>query len=451
MIRASIAVLALPALLMAAPPADPAAADLQSLIDDAPSGSTLRLAPGTYRGGVVIARPLIIEGGGGAVVDGAGTGSIITVTAPDVELHGLVLRRSGDSLMDEDAAVSAEEADRLVVADCRLEDVLFGVFLRMSRDAVVRDSIIGSKGLDPGRRGDSIRLWESPGAVIEGNTISGGRDAVAFYSDGIAVTGNVFRGGRYGVHFMYAGDSVVAGNRFEGNSVGAFVMYSSRIRFEDNVVTGSFGPSGYGLGLKDVDDAVITGNRFVGNRVGIYVDNSPISPASHQTVSGNLISYNDIGVMFTASVERNRFGGNSITGNGVPVAVSGADHLDGNEWEVGGIGNHWDGYRGFDADGDGIGDIPYRLDELYSAMMSRHPELALFAGTPAARAVDVAARLFPTIRPGSLAVDPAPLIDSPIAAPGGAGGSGRWGLLTVSAAMLAAAAAILRPGNGVKR
>jgi nitrous oxidase accessory protein len=46
--------------------------DLQALIDAAPSGSTLRLAAGTYRGPVRIARPLTIEGGGRAEIRGNG-------------------------------------------------------------------------------------------------------------------------------------------------------------------------------------------------------------------------------------------------------------------------------------------------------------------------------------------------------------------------------------------
>ena len=426
---------------------DAAPVDLQAIIDAAPAWSVLNLPAGVYRGGVVIAKPLTIEGAG-VVIDAAGTGSVVEVTSPDVTLRGLVLRNSGISPDGEDAAVSAHGADRLIIDGCIFEDVLFGVFLSLSPDAVIRNTLIGAKDLEPGRRGDGLRLWESPRAVIEGNVVRDGRDTVAFYSDDIVVRGNSFTTGRYGLHFMYASGALVEGNVFEGNSVGAYVMYSEGVTFRDNAVLGSAGPSGYGLGLKDSDDTEATGNRFVGNRVGIYLDNSPIGADAWQSFSGNLVAFNDIGVLFTASVERNRFSGNAFVSNGDPVAVSGSGVLEGNLWTVEGVGNHWDDYRGFDADRDGIGDISYRLDDLYSAMRDRHPELALFAGTPAARAVDLTGRMFPSLEPVPKVIDMAPLMAPPDMAPAplGAVRSEAGPLLVASLALLAVAAVIIMIG-----
>ena len=40
-----------------------------------------------------------------------------------------------------------------------------------------------------GQRGDTIRLWETDDAVVEGNLIEDGRDMVVWYSRGAAVRG----------------------------------------------------------------------------------------------------------------------------------------------------------------------------------------------------------------------------------------------------------------------
>lgn len=427
--------------------------DLQALIDATPSWETLTLAPGTYRGRVVIDKPITIDGGGVAMVDGLGEGNTIEVTSGGVVLKRLEIRSTGDSLDRENAAVSATAAPGLTVEDCVFEDVLFGVFSRESPGTVVRRNVIGAKDLEVGRRGDALRLWESPGSLVEGNTVAGGRDSVIWFSDGTVVRDNRFTGGRYGLHFMYDHGVIVERNQLEGNSVGAYLMYSSDIEFRDNVVAGNHGPSGYGLGLKDVDGVTADGNRFVGNRVGIYLDNSPVGYDVHQYFSGNLVAFNQVGVLFTPSVQRNHFSGNAFVDNREQVGVSGTGTFTGNEWTIDGVGNHWDDFGGYDADGDGIGDIPYRLADLYSTLTDRHPEIVFFAETPAASAIALTARLFPALRPEPKVIDEAPLIAMPEMAPPIAGleAPHARGLISASLAMLAMAALLVTASRPARR
>ncbi len=233
--------------------------DLQALIDDTAPGATLILPAGTYRGGVTINKPLTIRGSDWPVVDGGGAGSVFAVSSPDVAIEGLVITNTGISLDRENAGVSSEKSPRLTVQGNRFEDVLFGVFLRTSPDARVVDNVVGAKQFEPGRRGDGIRLWESPDSLVQGNTIVGGRDTVLWFSNGVQVRDNFVAKGRYGLHFMYSDGAVVEGNRLERNSVGLFSMYSSNLVLRDNVIAENNGPSGYGVGLKDMDGVTATG------------------------------------------------------------------------------------------------------------------------------------------------------------------------------------------------
>lgn len=437
---------ALAALLVVAPlpvAAQEQPVSLQSLVDAAPSGSVLALDPVVHSGNVVIDKPLTIEGGGLAIVDAAG-GNGFEVTSADVTLRGLIIRNTGDSLDRENAGVSGREAPGLVVEDCVFENVLFGIFARQSPEAVIRNNVIGALDLDLGRRGDAIRVWEADGAQIIGNIVDGGRDSVMWYSDDLVVRDNQFTNGRYGLHFMYSHNATIVDNVLEGNSVGGFLMYSKNLTFTGNFVGGNFGPSGYGLGMKEVDGANVSGNQFVGNRIGIYFDYTPISYDIVQRFTGNLVAYNEVGLMFLPNVERNEFSGNAFVENREQVGITSGGEFTGNFWTIDGVGNHWDDFGGYDADGDGIGDIEYKLDDLYSALTDTHPEITFFADTPAAQAVDMAARLFPTLRPRPKVVDEAPLVEMPDIVPTtGRAGEAQSGLLGVSLALLAAAAVVI--------
>jgi nitrous oxidase accessory protein NosD len=92
------------------------------------------------------------------------------------------------------------------------------------------------------------------------------------------------------------------------------------------------------------------------------------------------------------------------------VQVLGTGTAEGNVWAVDGRGNYWTDAVPYDRDGDGVSEIPYRLDTTYEALADRHPALGFFIGTPTADAIDAAARLFPIFAPRPRLVDPHPLL-----------------------------------------
>jgi nitrous oxidase accessory protein len=233
---------------------------------------------------------------------------------------------------------------------------------------------------------------------------------VLWYSERITVRGNEVSQGRYGLHFMYCDDATIEFNTLQDNSVGAFLMYSRRMTMQHNTVANNRGPSGYGIGLKDMDDAVVIENLFLDNRVGAYVDGSPREVDSIGLFRGNLFAYNDIGVSMLPSVRHNQFLANSFVDNREQVGVAGGGQLRENDWTVGDTGNYWSDYAGYDADGDGLGDVVYRSDRLFENLLAREPALRLFLYSPAADALDFAARAFPVVKPQPKLVDERPLM-----------------------------------------
>lgn len=403
--------------------------DLAAAIASAPEGSTVRVPAGTYEGPILVDRSLTLDGQGEAILDGGGEGDVVRITAPEVTLRGFTIRNTGDSLDRENAGVTVTAAS-VVIEGNAFEEVLFGIYLKEAPRGVIRGNTIRGMELDVARRGDAIRLWYSPGCVVEGNVVRDSRDVVMWFCQGLTVRDNRVTGGRYGLHFMYSDDNTLEGNHLEGNSVGAFLMYSRNLTVRGNVFARNRGPSGYGIGLKDMDSIVAEENLFVGNRVGAYLDNSPWSLDKYGRFERNVFAANDIGLAFMPSVKRNTVVENAFLDNVEQVAVLGGGTFEGNAFNEGGRGNYWSDYAGFDLDEDGVGDVPYRSESLFENLMDREPVLRLFLYSPAQQAIETAAKAFPAVKPRPKFVDEAPLME-PVAVGArlGVEGSGRSMLL----------------------
>jgi nitrous oxidase accessory protein len=90
--------------------------------------------------------------------------------------------------------------------------------------------------------------------------------------------------------------------------------------------------------------------------------------------------------------------------NMIQVRVDGGDHARNITW----TNNDFDDYRGYDLDGDGIGDVPYELRSLSSQLTGRFPDLEFFRGTPAFAAIDIASHVMPLFRTSTVLVDETP-------------------------------------------
>lgn len=382
----------------------------QEALDSSQDGDVLTIESGIHSGNFVIDKSITIRGVGWPEFDGGGFGNVFTVEAPDVTITGLVIENSGSKLNSEDAGVEVN-APGVVIDGNRIQNTLFGIYLKQAPNGLIRNNVITGMDLEVQRRGDGIRVWYSSDTIIENNDVSLVRDVVLWYSERLVVRDNNIHDGRYGLHFMYDDDAIVQNNRLTGNSVGAFLMYSRRLQMIGNVVGDNRGPSGYGIGLKDLDDAYVEGNLFADNRVGAYVDNSPRESKSTVEFIDNVFVLNDFGVRLMPSVKRNEYTGNSFVDNQEQVQVAGRGTLKENSWAVDGVGNYWSDYAGFDANNDGVGDVIYKSEKLFENLTDKHPNLRLLTFSPVTQAVDFAARSFPFVRPEPKLTDPSPLVN----------------------------------------
>jgi nitrous oxidase accessory protein len=388
-------------------PRDPSTSLTTALAQSA-DGDTIEVDGGRYAGPLEIPHGVALIGRGWPMIDGGGKGTVVRLRGPGARLSGFHIRGSGISLDSEDAAVVVKGPDTLIEGN-RIDDALFGILLSKADRSVVRRNQIEGKDLEVPRRGDAVRVWYSNDVRLEENVVLRARDVVVWYSRGISIVGNRIEDGRFGLHFMYCDDGRVEANQLIGNSVGSYLMYSRRVHLRRNWIAASRGPSGYAVGLKDMDDAVIESNLLIDNRVGAYVDNSPREMDSTTRFSDNVIAYNDVGLEMQPLLRRNFLTDNSFVDNEEQVGIAGGGELRGNFWSVGGRGNYWSDYAGYGADGDGIGDIPYRAERFFEQLADRQPSLQFFRFSSATAAVDFAARAFPLFRPQPKLEDERPL------------------------------------------
>ena len=380
----------------------PAGDGLAEAVASAAPGDVLDLAPGVHPGAVVIATPrLTLQGAPGAIIDGQGKGSAITIRAAGVTLRGLTIRGSGLSLFDKDSGVFIDRgADHAIVVDNHLENDLIGVYLDGPKDAMVRHNRIdGLRTMRVNERGPGVEVFDTPGSRIVDNDFSYGRDGVfSVNSHDDEVRGNRFRNLRFAVHFMYTNNSSVIDNVSVGNDIGYALMYSDHL-----VVTGNASDRDreHGLLFNYANDSQIENNAVRDSDKCVFIYN-----ANKNRFSGNWFQGCKIGIHFTAGSERNQMTGNSFVDNRVQVMYVGTTSLD---WSVKGRGNYYSDNPSFDLNGDGIADEPYRPNDLMDQVIWRAPQAKLLLNSPAVQAIRWAQARFPAIHPGGV-FDSAPLM-----------------------------------------
>ncbi len=382
---------------------------LAEAVKTAGAGDTLRLAPGIHAGPVTLDRPLSLICAEGAVIDGGGQGSTVTVTAPDARVQGCILRGSGSSHDTIDSGVKLTQgATRAQVIDNRLEGNLYGIDIHGARDALVARNVIrGRRDRHMNSRGNGVYVWNAPGARVEENDIRWGRDGIFTNSSKQNVFArNLFRDLRFAVHYMYTNDSEVIGNVSIGNHLGYALMFSDRITVRGNL---SLHDRDHGVMLNYANKSDVTGNLVRGGQKKCTF----IYNAHRNLIAGNRFEGCGIGIHFTAGSERNAVTGNAFVGNRTQVKYVGTRMV---EWSLNGRGNYWSDNPAFDLDGDGIADGVYRPNDLMDHILWSQPAARLLLGSPAVQLVRWTQSSFPATLPGGV-VDSHPLmapVDIPV-------------------------------------
>ncbi|MEO8477106.1 MAG: NosD domain-containing protein [Actinomycetota bacterium] len=408
------------------------ASHLQSMIDATAAGATLQVPDGVYVGQVRLDAPITLIGTGRPVLDGDGVGSAVRITSPGVTVRGFDIRNTGRGPVGSPSGVMIQRADGATVQDVRIEDCYIGITVRGSEDVVIDGATIRGSGMISGElhvvepeadtahdmgemapqvqiRGDGIWLWNSVRPIVRDSTIDTVRDGIYLsYGEGAVLEGNTILDSRYAIHDMYAADVTVRAQVLKGNLSGIVLMYGGPVVVADSTIVESGSAStGFGILVKDAGGVEISRNVIADNRVGIHMDDAGRTETAPNRVVENTVAMNQIGVLLYPSADAT-FTRNGFVENSTQVTLGGKGSTQ-VAWTEDGVGNYWSDYGGFDAGGDGTGDLAYTESGRMSRLLAEEPLLIALASGPAFRLLSSVEDKWSSSDP--IVMDEAPIVD----------------------------------------
>jgi len=277
---------------------------IQDAIDNASSGQTIFVVNGTYYENLFIYKSsisLVGQGRDVTIIDGRQFSNVISILADNVTVRGFHIRNSGIS---SDSAIRIEHAKGNCITDNRLTDSFDGVGVQTSSNNTISNNVATDNS-------NGIRIYLSSNNRISGNTVS----SSAY--DGVRVD--------------TSSSNIISNNSILNN-------YD-------------------GLGLYTSSNNLVTGNVISGNWDGIA-----LSASTNNTITRNSIFSNIRGILLAHTSINNIFYFNNLNNN-PQVDSQPQTAVFPNSWVFKDKGNYWSDYNGTDANTDGVGDVPYRIDQ----------------------------------------------------------------------------------------
>lgn len=395
-----------------------AQADIQQQLDGLEPGASFELPPENLPSFAIRVPGVTVACSPGTLIGGGGTGNAVEILAEGVTLTGCRIRNWGTDLNELDAGVFVNrEASNATVENNDLQGSAFGIWLDATPDVTVRNNVIrGDASVRSNDRGNGIHLFNTTGALIEGNDIRETRDAIYIETaNGNEIINNTMTDLRYGIHYMYSMDNLLEGNVTRGTRTGYALMQSKRLKVLNNR---SENDENYGILMNFITQSVLRGNVVSGvsqgQTAGVSVSGAEgkavfIYNSLYNTFENNVFRDSGVGIHLTAGSEDNEVFHNAFINNQRQVKYVAVRTQ---EWSKGSEGNFWSDYLGWDRNQDGIGDVPYEPNDNVDRLLWTYPEAKILMFSPAVDTLRWVQEAFPVVKAAGV-TDSYPLMSPP--------------------------------------
>jgi parallel beta-helix repeat protein len=193
---------------------------IQSVINNASSGDTIIIPQGVYFEHLTVNKSLSIIGENRdlTIIDGNGTGSVISVTASNVTIQSLTINGSGMDTNDGGIYLNHSTGDDISL-DNLLNDAN-GIVFQFSSDNVVANNVIRSNN------NDGMLGYFMSYNIISSNMISSNRNGIEFYYCVNDIVFNNTLSSKVGILLYSSTSNTISVNTFSGNDVGMSLISS---------------------------------------------------------------------------------------------------------------------------------------------------------------------------------------------------------------------------------
>ncbi len=288
--------------------------NIQDAVDDAEEGDTIHVYDGMYPEHIVIPISLTMEGGGsgGTVIDGGGSGCVVTIEsqANRVNISGFTITGSGETWLDDCGIKTHSDTNHFFeneITGCRI-----GIRLHYSDDTKIENNTCIENDY-------GIYLGFSSGNTISGNNLSGNIHFGLYLANShenevkinYCVQSTHVLG--VGINLRWSENNTILGNDLRWNQkYGVQLSDGSHNNTIDNNTC--IENEHYGIYLRDCDFVLIANNTCDTNTVGIYLSRTSGISIQNNSITNNI----EYGIMIHYSTNC-ELSGNTMIGNGIGI------------------------------------------------------------------------------------------------------------------------------------